>query len=210
MHPGAAMPRENPTPTASSSPKPEDRREWLRIDERLLFEYRLLDDPLGAADFDVPPATREMISALINQPTADLLARQGEVFDGSPLLPWIKKIDWLLEMILTSLAGMHPGSVAIPRLTEVNISAGGLSFLASRRFDVDTMLALRFILPPFTHIQTQARVIRTIPEGREGDRFKTAVEFTTLSADDQEHVIRHILRTQAEQLRARKAEHYAS
>ena len=186
-------------------PKSEDRREWLRIDERLLLDYRLLDESVGTAASSLPPVTKDMIYTLVNQPTADLLAHEGETLEGSPLLPWITKIDWLLEMMLTSLATIHPGSVSIPRLTEVNISAGGLGFRSSRCFDVDTVLALRFILPPFTPIQTQARVIRAVPEGH-GD-FRIAVEFTTLTADEQEHVIRHIIRAQADQLRARKADH---
>lgn len=200
------MPRETLIPKSATVPKPEDRREWLRIDERLLFDYRLLDEPAGTAACDCPPVTKEMITALVTKPTADLLAREGEALDGSPLLPWISKIDWLLEMILTSLTSIHPGSISIPRLTEINISAGGLSFLSPRRFELDAILSLRFIIPPFTHIQTQARVIRAVPQGAGEQQFKIAVEFSTLSADDQEHVIRHIIRTQAEQLRARKAE----
>ena len=199
------MPR-NPIMNKNSVlPKSEDRREWLRIDERLLLDYRLLDESVGTAASSLPPVTKDMIYTLVNQPTADLLAHEGETLEGSPLLPWITKIDWLLEMMLTSLATIHPGSVSIPRLTEVNISAGGLGFRSSRCFDVDTVLALRFILPPFTPIQTQARVIRAVPEGH-GD-FRIAVEFTTLTADEQEHIIRHIIRAQADQLRARKADH---
>lgn len=190
-------------PNSPTVPKPEDRREWMRIDECLLFDYRLADDQ--AATSGLPPVTKEMVSTLVHKPTADMLAREGESLDGSPLLPWISKIDWLLETILTSLSAIHPGSVSIPRLTEVNISAGGLSFLSPRRFDVDAIVTLRFIVPPFTHIQTQARVIRAVPVGESETEFRIATEFTTLSADDQEHVIRHILRTQAERLRARKA-----
>lgn len=201
------MPRETIMSNKSVVPKPEDRREWLRIDERLLLDYRLLDEPAGAPASDLPPVTKEIISALVNQPTSELLAREGEALESSPLLPWIKKIDWLLEMMLTSLATIHPRSVSIPRLTEVNISAGGLSFFSSRRFDINAVLALRFIIPPFTPIQTQARVIRAVPESRGESEFEIAVEFTTLTADDQEHVIRHIIRTQADQLRARKADH---
>jgi hypothetical protein len=146
-----------------------------------------------------------MISTLVNQPTADLLAHEAEGLEGSPLLPWITKIDWLLEMMLTSLATIHPASVSIPRSTDVNISAGGLGFLSPRCFEVDAMLALRFILPPFTPIHTQARVIRAIPEAH--GEFRIAVEFTTLTADEQEHIIRHIISAQADQLRARKADH---
>lgn len=200
------MPREFIKPAGATASKPENRREWLRIDERLFLDYRLIDEQVCPSVHELPPITKEMISALVNKPTADLIAREGESLDGSPLLPWISKIDWLLEMILASLATIHPSSVSIPRLTDVNISAGGLSFLSPRQFEIDAVLALRVIIPPFTPIQTQARVIRAEPAGHGTAEFKVAVEFTTLTADDQEHVIRHIIRTQAEQLRARKAE----
>jgi hypothetical protein len=199
------MPRDPIMTKNSVLPKSDDRREWLRIDERLLLDYRLLDESADRAASSLPPITRDMISTLVNQPTADLLAHEGEALEGSPLLPWITKIDWLLEVILTSLATIHPGTVSIPRLTEVNISAGGLGFLSPRCFDIDAILALRFILPPFTPIQTQARVIRAVPEGL--GMFRIAVEFMTLTTDDQEHVIRHIIRTQADQVRARKADY---
>ena len=201
------MSHETTRPGSAAVLKPEDRREWLRIDERLFLDYRLVDEPACTSPQELPPLTKEMISALVKQPTIDLIVREGESLDGSPLLPWFSKIDWLLEMILTSLATIHPGSVSIPRLTDVNISAGGLSFLSPRPFDVNAVLVLRFIVPPFTYIQTQGRVIRAVQGGQNAAEFKIAVEFTTLTADDQEHVIRHILRTQAEQLRARKAEH---
>lgn len=199
------MPRESINPSSAAS-KPEDRREWLRIDERLFLDYRLAEESVHTPAPDLPPITKDMISALVHKPTADLIVQEGESLDGSPLLPWISKIDWLLEMILASLATIHPGSVSIPRLTEVNISAGGLSFLSPRPFDIDAMLALRVIIPPFSPIQTQARVIRAEPGAHGSTEFKIAVEFTTLAADDQEQIIRHIIRTQAEQLRARKAE----
>jgi hypothetical protein len=199
------MLRETIMSNKSFVPKPEDRREWLRIDERLLLDYRLLDESAEAAAASLPPVTHDMIAALVNQPTSELLAREGEALESSPLLPWISKIDWLLEMMLTSLATIHPGSVSIPRLADINISAGGLSFLSPRQFEIDTILALRFIIPPFTPIHTQARVIRALPAGHGTAEFRIAVEFTTLTADDQEHVIRHIIRTQADQLRARKA-----
>lgn len=186
-------------------PNPDDRREWLRIEERLFLDYRLLDETVGTAATNLPPVTKDMISALVNQPTVDLFAREGEALEASPLLPWIIKIDWLLETMLTSLAAAHPGSVSIPRWTEVNISAGGLSFLSPRPFAVDGILALRFILPPFTPIQTQGRVIRATPEGPGQAQFRIAVEFMSLTAEEQEQIIRHIIRAQAEQLRTRKA-----
>ncbi|MFO0730001.1 MAG: hypothetical protein U0361_03215 [Nitrospiraceae bacterium] len=115
------------TSTASSirSVKSEERREWLRIDDRVLLEYALVGEPLDSQHPDLPPVTEEAIATAVAKPTLDLLSRAGESLAESPLLPWVSKIDWMLETILKSLAKIQPGSVSIARLTEVNISAGG-------------------------------------------------------------------------------------
>jgi hypothetical protein len=190
-----------------SAAKNEDRREWLRIDDRLLLEYRLFDEPADAMNLHLPPATEDTIASAVSKSTLDLLARAGETFADSPLLPWVSKIDWMLETILKSLVKSHPGSVAIARLTDVNISAGGLGFSTPRRFRVDDVLALKVILPPFTTIEASARIIRVTEMGKGSAEFYVATHFNDLPADDQEHIIRHILHIQAERLRARKAAH---
>jgi hypothetical protein len=144
-----------------------------------------------------------MIAAAVGKPTTDLLARSGEVLGSSPLLPWVMKVDWLLEVMLKTLATLHPECMAIARETEVNISGGGISFASPRQFAAGDQLALKVILPPFTPIQTVAKVIRTTPHTA-GQGFIIATEFQDLAADDQEHIIRHIIQAQAERLRARR------
>lgn len=183
----------------------EDRREWLRIDDNLLLEYRLLDE---SAEMPVPvsePVTDEVIAAAVGKPTAELLAHAGEPLADSPLVPWMMKVDWLLEVLLKTLAKAHPGCMDIARVTAVNISGGGVSFTSPREFEAGDRLALKIILPPFTPIQTVVKVIRSLPDPQ-GQGVALATEFVDLNADDQEHLIRHILRTQAERLRARRGQ----
>lgn len=185
----------------------EERREWLRIEDRLLLEYRHIDETTDAMNAYLPPATEDTITTAVSKPTLDLLIRGGEAFAGSPLLPWVSKIDWMLETILKSLVKSHPGSVSIARLTEVDISAGGLGFDTPRRFEADDVLALKCILPPFSMIETTARIIRVTPLNTDPAQFHVATQFIELGADEQELIIRHILQVQAERLRARKAAH---
>jgi hypothetical protein len=183
----------------------EDRREWLRIDDNLLLEYRLLDE---SAEMPAPvnePVTDKVIAAAVGKPTAELLARSGEALADSLLAPWMMKVDWLLEVLLKTLAKAHPGCMDIARVTEVNISGGGISFVSPRQFNAGDRLALKMILPPFTPIQTVVKIIRSSPDDQ-GQGFALATEFVDLNADDQEHLIRHILRTQAERLRARRSQ----
>jgi hypothetical protein len=191
--------------TAAGDTASEDRREWLRIDDNLLLEYRLLDE---SAEMPAPvsePVTDEVIAAAVGKPTAELLARAGEPLADSSLAPWMMKVDWLLEVLLKTLARAHPGCMDIARVTHVNISGGGVSFTSLRQYKAGDRLALKIILPPFTPIQTVVKVIRSSPD-TEGQGVALATEFVDLNADDQEHLIRHILRTQAERLRARRSQ----
>lgn len=181
----------------------DERREWIRIDDRVLMEYHLLSETGTVDSGEASSATPETISTAVTKPTADLLARTGESLIGSPVLPWIMKVDYLLEVILNSLATIAPSSVVMARLTDVNLSGGGVGFLSSREFAVGDRISVKLILPPFTPIHTVAEVIRSTadPQGR---GWILATEFSEISANDQEHLIRHILHTQAERLRARR------
>ncbi|MBV6470475.1 PilZ domain-containing protein [Nitrospirales bacterium NOB] len=192
------------TNTVLAEVKSDERREWLRIDDRLLLEYRLLDEPPEAMNRYLPPVTDDTIATAVSKPTHDLLARAGEAFASSPLLPWVSKIDWILETMLKAMAKSDPGSVNIARLTEVDISAGGLGFHAPREFQSGDLLTLKIILPPFSMVNTTARVIRVTNSGAAPMSYHTATQFVDLASDHQEQIIRHILQLQAERLRARK------
>lgn len=192
-------------PPSTKTPKSlsDERREWIRIDDRLLFEYRLLTDPVEGPTPGILPVSNEAITAAIAKPTADLLFRNGEQLAESPLLPWIMKVDWLLEVIVKQLAKMQPEGIAIAQIADVTLSGGGIGFLSPRKFAVDDILRLKIILPPFTPIHTTARVIRS-SLAKDGMQYDIASEFTEISPADQEHLIRHIIQTQAERLRGRR------
>ena len=192
------------TSSAPSTSAADERREWIRIDDRVLMEYQVLAETGTAVPVEATSATPEMIAAVVTQPTADLLARTGESLIGSPVLPWIMKVDYVLEVILNSLAMTHPASVTMARPMDVNLSGGGVGFVSPREFTAGGQLAIKMILPPFRLIQVLTKVIRSIPQA-DGQGFSIATEFVDLKADDQEHLIRHILQTQAERLRARRA-----
>jgi hypothetical protein len=183
----------------------EDRREWLRIDDNLLLEYRLLDESAEMPPPVSEPVTDEVIAAAVGKPTVELLARAGEPLADSSLAPWMMKVDWLLEVLLKTLARAHPGCMDIARVTNVNISGGGISFTSLRQFNEGDRLAIKMILPPFTPIHAVVKVIRSSPDPQK-QGCTLATEFVDLNADDQEHLIRHILRTQAERLRARRSQ----
>jgi hypothetical protein len=181
----------------------DERREWLRIDDRVLIEYQLITDGEDVPMPGMLPASNQAIAAAIQKPAADFFTQHGEDLAHSPLLPWMMKVDWLLEVIVKTLAEMHPGGVPIAQVADVQLSGGGISFISPRHFAVGDKLRLKVVLPPFTPIETTAQVIRSMP-AKDNLGHEIATEFVGLSPNDQEHLIRHILHTQAERLRARR------
>ncbi|MCP9450872.1 MAG: PilZ domain-containing protein [Nitrospira sp.] len=190
-------------PHAVRSAASEDRREWIRIEDKLLLEYRLEGEQEKTSPLHREMATDEMIAAAVEKPTTELLARSGDLLAQAALIPWIMKVDWLLEVLLKTLAKAHPGCMELARVTTVNISGGGIGFVASQRFNAGDRLALRVILPPFTPIQVAAKVIRSSPDPQ-GRGFVLAAEFVDLGADEQDRLVRYVLQTQAERLRTRR------
>jgi hypothetical protein len=188
---------------APSSTSQDERREWIRIDDRVLMEYRLLMESGHTLPVEAGAPTADMISTAVGKPTADLLARSGDSLVGSPVLPWIMKVDYLLEVILNALAASRPDSIAMARPMDVNLSGGGVGFVSDRELSIGDQLAMKLILPPFILIEATIRVIRAMPQAG-GQGYAIATEFVDLKPDDQEHLIRHILQAQAEQLRARR------
>jgi hypothetical protein len=185
-------------------PAADERREWVRINDRLLIEYRVISQQ-ASAEPSAQPTSGEALLATLRKPTADLLAREGETLAHSPLLPWLRKIDWMLEALLASLSQIHPGSVSIAQVTDVNISGGGIEYDVTQPLEIGQTLALKIILPPFVPIQACAQVIRVTPFPADANKFRIATQFTALDGEAHDQLIRYILQTQAEQLRTRRS-----
>lgn len=191
--------------TTSHSAGPDERREWIRIEDRVLMEYRLVTEGETSVPVELSRATPESIAAAVGKPTLDLLAHSSEIMVDSAVLPWIRKVDYLLEVILNALATSQPASVTMAQPMEVSLSGGGIRFGSMREFAADDLLTVKLILPPFTMIRAHVKVIRAIPE-TDGQGFTIATEFVDLTPDDQEHLIRHILHVQAQRLRAGRSQ----
>ncbi len=190
-----------PVSSRSHSAEPDERREWIRIDDRVLMEYRLATEGRLSVPVEPSRATPESIASAVSKPTVDMLARSSETVVDSAVLPWVRKVDYLLEVILNALAVSQPSSVTMAQPMDVNLSGGGIGFVSLREFTADDQLAIKLILPPFTMIRAHVKVIRAVPVA-DGQGFTIATEFVDLTPDDQEHLIRHILHVQAQRLRA--------
>ena len=120
------------------------------------------------------------------------------------LRPWLTKLDWVMALVLKTLAKMSPQALAMPRLTDVNVSGGGLSFATERLLKKHDQLEIRLILPPFVPILATVEVIRVAPAKPEATGQIVATRFASIRSEDRECLIRHVLKVQAERLRSRR------
>jgi len=180
----------------------DERRELLRVDDRLLLEYWKVGDPPPAGPLSPEGLSEETLAAMIRKPTAEFLSHGPAQALHAELVPWLMKIDWVLELMLRTLDRLAPAGIAAPALTEVNVSGGGMRFKTSRRFTVQDQLEMEIILPPFASIRTRAAIVRVIPQDSQG-LYTVAVRFSTITLEDKERLIRYVLQRQAARLRER-------
>lgn len=186
--------------TAAQHAAGEERRKDFRIGTQLLLDYRLLGETRPPRE----TVSDEEIANVILKPTADLLARLNH--SGSQMtlvVPWLMKMDWALELVFKTLNQLAPGSLPLPQMTDVNVSASGLRFNSPRRFSEGDHLEVVLILPPFIPVRAFARVVRTVPTGSGNRLFSVATRFTAIKPEDQETLVHYIFTLQSEQLRSR-------
>lgn len=181
----------------------ENRREWVRVDDCLLLDYWQEGAPQAPLEGETPETLDESITNFISKPTQDFLSRLQHEEKQESLVPWLMKIDWVLELVLQSMVRLAPHRIVIPKLKRVNISGGGIGFLAATQFSSGVHLALRLIIPPFTPISAKAEVIRSEANPEEAGLYSIATRFTDMSEPDHEQLIKHILSVQASTQRTR-------
>src|SRR5438067_13507295 len=133
---------------------PEDRREGVRVDDRVLLEYWLVNDLGHTTD-----TFRRF--AQIPRPISP---ETGESLRLDPLVvQWMSKIEWTLDAILRTLEHQSPRPSAA-RLMDVNVSGDGVRFLPERPLAEGDLIDLRMVLPPFIVVEARGDVMLIRPE----------------------------------------------
>ena len=168
---------------------PEDRREGVRVDDRVLLEYWLVTDAAHTTD----------TFRRFAQIPLPISAETGESLRLDPLVvQWMSKIEWTLDAILRTLEHQSPRPSAA-RLMDVNVSGDGVRFLPERPLAEGDLIDLRMVLPPFIVVEARGEVMQMRPTGECLDPSHTVVvRFTDIAEEDREKVIRYVVQRQAE------------
>ena len=168
---------------------PEDRREGVRVDDRVLLEYWQVTDLGHSTD-----TFRHFAQIPLS-----VSPETGEALQLDPLVvQWMSKIEWTLAAILRTLEHQSPRPSAA-RLMDVNVSGDGVRFLPERPLTEGELIDLRMVLPPFIVVEARGEVMQIRPEPECLDPSHTVVvQFTDISEEDREKIIRYVVQRQAE------------
>ncbi|MCB1663276.1 MAG: PilZ domain-containing protein [Pseudomonadales bacterium] len=181
-----------------------DRRRYFRIDDLVGLSYRLVD--VETAEEDAKSADNIQITAIdllksIDQELTEVL---NTLWQSSPAAANAigllnKKIDIIaaeIDLDYDRLRGLDVKS------KQVNLSACGMAFECQERFDIGQVLILNIVLKPAnTHVRTQGRIVGCDwLDGDEGRTYLLRVDFDCVGCAEEEQLIQHIVRRQANQI----------
>lgn len=109
-------------------------------------------------------------------------------------------INQKLNILLNHMA--EKNGFNMPEAREVNISGGGLRFIARDKFEVGDRLVLKTFLPTYAHvIKLKCEVVRSVPAQ---DGFEVAVKYTEIDDTTRDKIIKYIFARQRQMLRTEK------
>ena len=178
----------------------EDRRNYFRIDDVTILYYRQIREG-ESAELE---QSRQMIvdrltlKAKFESLTRELSPLSKSIAEGSPkLAQYLAAIDAKLNMLSEVLMDSAVDELH-QKPQEVNISAGGLSFISESPMAPGTMLELQMVLL-LSHvgIYSKAKVVfcKKESDDSEGNRnYRVAVEFVHMDEEFRDLITRHVLK----------------
>ncbi len=195
-----------------NQPAADERRRYFRIDDCVRLTYREVTPE------EMAEGIRRLEEGQVDQLTlmSSLTALNGQmavhmrrIQNRDPdVAIYLKTLDQKIELLAQALVAQDT-SLLTQSGVPVNLSAGGMGLDVAEPIGTGSMLELKMLLlPSFTGLVTYAEVVRceALPAAEQstGHSHRLHLEFRHLREQDQDLLIRHILRRQGEQLRAER------
>ena len=188
-----------------------ERRQYYRIDDTAIFSYRVIDEAhqadMETTDLDDSKNASSAFQVLemfaqMNQHMNATLGRISET--SSDVASYLKSLDNKIEL-LAQMCIFHDNQTGLEPRRQINLSAGGLAFGSDEKLKQGTRLAMDMILTTdLLCLHLTGRVIQ-VSEQKHGDYpYRVSVGFTDITDVEEDQIIRHIMRLQSEQLRAKR------
>ena len=182
-----------------------DRRRFFRVDDSISLSYQLIDENTAAQ--------RLKSSAYLNNEyslaaTLDVLSQEAIRImqhlekQNSELLELYKVLDAKINAMAQAV--MFIGTnVDAQNCQDVSLSAAGLAFQQSAALELGQNLAIEMYLPAtLALILVYGKVVNC--QASDAGQYLISVEYTQIREEDQELLIKHVVRKQWQQLRESK------
>ena len=188
----------------------KDRRQFYRINDKISLNYRIIEFDHEHQDGS---KTEEEFNEFADMRNT-LFCIDARLEDISTELtnvhPLISEMLTLLNKKITlheHLSGINTETTQLNTAREVNLSANGVAFETDEAIENGTNLRIEMIMFPENHyVPVYARVVSCRKLKGESSAYSIAVEYVTISDKDEERIIHHILKKQAEELKLKREE----
>lgn len=189
----------------------DDRRQFFRIDDTIRISIRAVEPAeLENRLEDLEQGVRGNLSVMssLEAVTAKMTANLRRIETRDPdLAAYLRALDQKIEILGRAFLAQDNDLVS-DEAQAVNISAGGVSLNSQTAMAVGQPVEIRMLLfPSFTGVLSYGEVVGCdpLPAG-EDERYshRLRVEFVHLREQEREVLIRHVLRRQGDELRARR------
>jgi hypothetical protein len=195
----------------------DQKRNYVRVDDYLPFEYTLLEkDEFEKIEKDYIAKTKA-INKMMDTSTTPVLRdiidkiEEKEVVSDidSVLMSMLINLDKKLDLIIDLLDQKGERKKRLKEKTKkISLSGGGIKILTDNEFKRGDILELRIDLPliPPVAIPALGEVARSEKTGDKEGGFKTAIKFKVIQEEDRDKIIHYVFQKQRELLRAKKEE----
>ncbi len=187
----------------STDVQPNERRQYYRIDDNAIFSYHVLNKEKN--DTENVSTAFEMIE-LLGQMNQQMSAALGRISENSTdIATYLKGLDNKVELLAQMYLFKDNKHSLEPR-RQINLSAGGLAFGSDEKLKQGTLIAMDMILSTdLLCLHMTGRVIQISNEQLGDYPYRISVGFVDFSDVEVDQIIKHIMRMQSEQLRAKRA-----
>lgn len=177
----------------------EDRRSYFRLTEKLLMSYQRLDfndNSTSQTDSDDLSMIKEF-STMTQQFKVSLSRINQRLPEVSSCF---KLLDSKLNLMAESLYSQQDHAQL--KRQYVNISAGGMSFVANEKLSIGERLEIKMVLSTdLINLNVMASVVDSLSKN---DNFQVSVKFIDMSDPTQDLIVKHLMQSQSSLLRKDK------
>lgn len=181
----------------------EERRKYFRFNETIMMTYSLTNKDDAIPENQLAIDLIDEFSSMSQQlklSVARMTQRSAELGNCMGILD--SKINLLAQTVL------YKDRANTFSRYKANISAGGISFQVSETIPIDSILNLQMVLSPeLNTLNVKAKVVNCQKDSsiETPQNYIVSTNFVETSDITEDIIVRHIMRCQADELRAKKS-----